>query len=141
MHMKNSFLILTILLGTLLAVKTQAQITKMRAKSASFNVFEDGVWSGWSEDKEVNLLIVYNDETLKFDMYMEEPLTFDVYSTSIEEGVTDDEVGFVAYSYKCIDSDGERLEVTVRTFFEDDVFSQFYLRYPAFVISYNVVFI
>ena len=123
--MKKFFVFSFLLLISSLVSNTYAEAIKFKASAVAFRTTDDyGNWKKWSDWRNSDALIVYNEG--RYNIYSDDDvLTFDTVSS--EKG-TD-------LKYSCIDKEGK--QCTIR-FHNEDGQPQLYIEYANFKIVYSV---
>lgn len=105
------------------------QATSMAIKSQN----EYGYWSGWSDWKSTNILVVINVDNARINIYSQSPHEFDIYEYGEMIHESD---GGISFTHKCIDEDGLRCNIRMRE--QSDGQLQLYIEYSDAIIVYNI---
>ncbi len=130
--MKNRTILLVVALCV--SVMVSAEVHKWQATSLAFRTLDDyGYWSEWTDWEDCSILVVFNLNTDRVNIYSNETQEYDIYDY-LDESY--DNNGSKTVTLKCIDADGLRCTMRLRT--QSDGQKQLYVDYSDFMFVYNI---
>lgn len=123
-----------LLMALCVSVMVSAEVFKFQATSISSKYFNEyGYWSEWSEWENCNILVVINSSAERINIYSSVPQEYDIYDS---HDVSYDNDGGQTATFNCIDADGLRCDIRLRS--QSDGQIQLYVDYNNFMFVYNI---
>lgn len=123
-----------LLMALCVSVMVSAEVFKFQATSISSKYFNEyGYWSEWSEWENCNILVVINSSAKRINIYSSVTQEYDIYDS---HDVSYDNDGGQTATFNCIDADGLRCDIRLRS--QSDGQIQLYVDYNNFMFVYNI---
>jgi len=130
--MKRLFLFLSL---SLLSAVCYAEVIKLQTTAFSMKLYNEktDTWGDWSEWEGSSMLVVINLDKERIDIYSPKPQQYDIYKY---DGETDDGSGGTVNKFSCIDSEGLKCGIRLRS--SSDGSFQLYVDYGDAMMVYSV---
>lgn len=113
--------------------EASAEVHKFKTTDFAYRTCDDdGDWSNWSDWEESSMLVVINIDEDEITIYSNETQEFDIYEY---EGTDDSDKSDITMTMNCVDTDGLRCQIRLRTYEEGE---QLYVDYNNIMYVYNL---
>ena len=117
-------------------ISANSQVLKFRTTSLSTNEKKEiGDWKGWSEFKDSNMLVTLDTEAQRIIIYANETQKFDI--TEYEE-LKKDEDGDDVFTFYCVDNEGINCRIRFMTLHSRNGKRQMYVDYEDIGFAFNI---